>query len=599
MAEARMRVGRAARLLLLAALAWALWTLPQAARAGSTPAPPVDSDLGATLFGGGCSPTALHPALLDMLELVNPEWAPVVNGTTVDSTPVLVHGTVIGMHGDLGGDFPATHLRADVNYFVQLDPQDAARLGTGNGDGLLHFEWEAGVYPAFAWAGPGDRVVGLGRWIFDCGHPDPVPGSCAANPAQACVLDSDCRPPTCPTCSAADVCQGVHFRYSTELHPPQATAVIRLGRGAVLQERRHARAVPATRVDIYASPAGGGAGDRCVLSAAPSVGAIFAKQCFPLSQPVAPINSRDFVFDVPLPPRPPGARGPHALIVRRILRDAPGGVPAPLRIEHVLDGPSPHLHVSVLLTGDPSDPGAPLPTGFAGTILAGWRHSRTRLTHVRVTLEDVVVRNPLQRVTPVAPKLCDGTGPSCTSDADCSAGSSCLGIGPVKAWHLQAAVNGEWKELSGLKSVSAGEVIPEHLVWDQYLPEGGAVHFRVDGSARECVTEMYGKSIGEDLVELGLGTGLACLNSTEHSVGTVDASFPAPSFGAGAGSAIHEEVSVGGEGGTCSVTTSQQCVVDADCPAAETCNTTGGAMLVRYRIQRLEGREHSTGTDRD
>src|SRR6184192_270371 len=124
--------------------------------------------------------------------LVNPEWAPIVNGQIVNSDPVLVHGVVQGMHGDTSGDFPSTHLRADVNHFVLLDPEDSDRLATGNDDGLIHFEWEAGVYPAWAWAGTGDRVVGLGRWIFDCGHPGTVPGNCSATMSQQCVIDSDC-----------------------------------------------------------------------------------------------------------------------------------------------------------------------------------------------------------------------------------------------------------------------------------------------------------------------------------------------------------------------------------------------------------------------
>ncbi|TMA54801.1 MAG: hypothetical protein E6J75_13275, partial [Deltaproteobacteria bacterium] len=78
---------------------------------------PVNSDLAAAALGGGCYPTGIHPALLDMLVLVNPEWAPIVNGPIVSSDPVLVHGVVDGMHGDTSGDFPSTHLRADVNHF--------------------------------------------------------------------------------------------------------------------------------------------------------------------------------------------------------------------------------------------------------------------------------------------------------------------------------------------------------------------------------------------------------------------------------------------------------------------------------------------------
>ena len=45
--------------------------------------------------------------------------------------------------------------------------------------------------------------------------------------------------------------------------------------------------------------------------------------------------------------------------------------------------------------------------------------------------------------------------------------------------------------------------------------------------------------------------------------------------------------SIGGDGGTCSTTTSQLCVVDADCPMGETCNVTGGAFKLHYTITKL------------
>ena len=50
-------------------------------------AQPIDSDLADGRAGGGCYPTALAPSILDMLVLINPEWAPIVNGQTVDSVP--------------------------------------------------------------------------------------------------------------------------------------------------------------------------------------------------------------------------------------------------------------------------------------------------------------------------------------------------------------------------------------------------------------------------------------------------------------------------------------------------------------------------------
>src|SRR5216117_547901 len=139
-----------------------LGLLALALRAGAAVAAPVNSDLATAQLGGGCYPTGIHPAVLDMLVLVDPEWAPLLNGMTVASTPITVHGTVQGMHGDTSGDFPATHVRADVNHFVVLDAADADRLATGNVDGELHFEWEAGTYPAWAWAGTGDRIV---AWV--------------------------------------------------------------------------------------------------------------------------------------------------------------------------------------------------------------------------------------------------------------------------------------------------------------------------------------------------------------------------------------------------------------------------------------------------
>ena len=172
-------------------------------------AAPVNSDLAVAENGGGCYPTGIHPAVLDMLTLINPEWAPILNGQTVDSAPVLVHGTVQGMHGDTSGDFPATHIRADVNHFVALDPADADRLATGNDDLLLHFEWEAGAYPAWAWAGTGDRVVGLGRWIFDCGHPGPrrAPAPARARPDASSMATAPApRPAPASTSSTARSC---------------------------------------------------------------------------------------------------------------------------------------------------------------------------------------------------------------------------------------------------------------------------------------------------------------------------------------------------------------------------------------------------------
>src|SRR5262249_39058275 len=155
--------------------------------------------------------------------------------------------------------------------------------------------------PTWAWAGEGDRVVALGRWIFDCGHPAAKPRTCTDSKNVECTADGDCMPPLCATCGANERCDRTHYGYSSELHPPYATAVIREGRGQLLKSA----VAPATKVDVFVSPSGGGAGDKCVVThQMDDSDAIFTVDCYPLKAPLAKINSQDFVFDVPLPPKP-------------------------------------------------------------------------------------------------------------------------------------------------------------------------------------------------------------------------------------------------------------------------------------------------------
>src|SRR5262245_49736972 len=76
----------------------------------------IDSNLAAApatqLNGAGCYPVSIAPALLDMLVLINPEWAPVDVGMHLPpfSDPVTVHGTVNFAKINEGGDFPSDHV---------------------------------------------------------------------------------------------------------------------------------------------------------------------------------------------------------------------------------------------------------------------------------------------------------------------------------------------------------------------------------------------------------------------------------------------------------------------------------------------------------
>jgi hypothetical protein len=567
--------------------------LPMVAVLAARPvvAQPIDSDLADARTGGGCYTTALQPSILDMLTLINPEWAPIVNGQTVDADPVAVSGTVRKMHGDTGGDFPSTHALADVVMDVVVDPEHEDKVATGNDEEHeIAFEWETGKYPDWAWPGFGDRIYGLGRHIFDCGHTGARPGACSLTTSRMCVLDADCRPPVCTGCQATETCEGEHFGYSSELHPPHATAVIRQGRGAALSKKATARAVPATIADVWVSADGGGAGDRCVLTHTMSAAGQLTLECWPLQDPVAKINATDFTFTIPLPPKPAGTRKPRWRVLPAPASTDPtsanGGRAARLKVKKRLSDPVPSLDVTVRMTKKVR---GGLPTGFAGRIVTGWNDRSTALTHVRVTFSAVLVANDLQRAAPLVPRTCSIADTPCDIDADCPSGETCLGAGPVKGWRGQVAVNGEWRRFSGpeLDEVVDGSIVPQSIVVDQFLRAGGTLRIQGDAFARECIQTAYANSLATELQHFGLTKGLVCLGADEaHAAGKLDVTYPGPDFGAAAGTQTYETQSTGGEGGTCAITTDMLCVVDADCPG-ETCNTTGGAFRLRYTIDKV------------
>ncbi|HEY5676299.1 MAG TPA: hypothetical protein VIR81_05920, partial [Myxococcales bacterium] len=380
----------------------------------------VDSNLASVFNGGGCFPPTINAQGLDQLILVDPEWAPVVNGGSVASEPVVIHGSVVDSHGDRGGDFPVTHTQNDQNTFVQLDPADEGRLATGNGDGIFDLEWETGALPDWAWASPGDRIVARGRWIFDCGHPNPVPGTCANGP-RPCLSLLDC---------GGAACNGAVFNYRSEMHPPEAAAVLRPIRGDVLgTDDDDARAQLTTRADVFVSAFGGSAGDECVLTHRNSINALLGTNCYPLRSPAAHVNDSDFSFELPLPPRPRHSSEPVWRVERHATPSLPGQAPVPaeVAVEPVTGGAVPHLAVTVRMAH-----GAPLPTGFAATLVAGWRRPQdAELKHVRVTIEGVVVHDPLKAGGIVGHE--------------------------APGWRMQVSVNGDWRSLSGLAEVGPGD----------------------------------------------------------------------------------------------------------------------------------------------
>jgi hypothetical protein len=70
--------------------------------------------------------------------------------------------------------------------------------------------------------------------------------------------------------------------------------------------------------------------------------------------------------------------------------------------------------------------------------------------------------------------------------------------------------------------------------------------------------------------------------------GNIDVTHAGPDFGTGpGGSTDYETTSVGWHGGHSSMTTGLACVVSDDCPSGESCVTTGRAVTLRYRIERI------------
>jgi hypothetical protein len=462
----------------------------------------VDSNLASVFNGGGCFPPAINAQGLDQLILVDPEWAPVVNGGAVASEPVVIHGAVVDSHGDKGGDFPVTHTSNDQNTFVQLDPADEGRLATGNGDGLFDLEWETGALPDWAWPSAGDRIVARGRWIFDCGHPNPRPGTCSNSP-RPCLTLLDC---------GGAACNGTVFNYRSEMHPPEAAAVLRPIRGDVIAAGDdEPRPQLTTRADVFVSAFGGSAGDECVLTHRNSINELLGTNCYPLSRPAAHVNDSDFSFELPLPPRPRQSSGPVWRIDRHATPSLPGQVPvdAEVAVEAVTAAAVPHLVVTVRMAH-----GAPLPTGFAATVVAGWqRPQHAELKHVRLTIDGVLVRDPLKA----------GAVPG----------------HPAPGWRMQVSVNGDWRSLSGLENVGpadAGAFFPQTrpLAFDLFLGKTDTLRIAADGVSSNCVDTLFGQSLGADLARFGFDVGAAtvCLDAVAEDVGTANASFSWPRFGA-------------------------------------------------------------------
>lgn len=122
-----------------------------------------------------------RPSFANLTLVNSPEWVYVNHDPSVHfarGVTRVAHPTPV--------DQPGTHDWFDFNANLVPEPPyrylvaGSKAAGTNNfarGDvdaaeeyGRLHYEWEEGSLPKFAWPSDGDRTAVWGSWIWDCGH---------------------------------------------------------------------------------------------------------------------------------------------------------------------------------------------------------------------------------------------------------------------------------------------------------------------------------------------------------------------------------------------------------------------------------------------
>jgi hypothetical protein len=265
------------------------------------------------------------------------------------------------------GDLPFDHDWHDANFYVDYDipygdqadikniNSDANYTANANfldygpkevlhgpfpvpGQRLSEVEWDSSHFPETFWPTAGDRFWMMGRYIWDCGHPDP-PG------------------------------------YHTEIHPPTAVAFTRYAKD-ITGEAAPNTLTCQTRVYIHGKSG------------------IKHYDRFPLPDPAkfdnydSPVATRNYDFKIDLPLNNSPNREPFAKLV-----DLPYGGPAP--VFDLTEPGTVKVHYPLAL-GDPSPD-----RKFGAVIVSGWKTpvpDSPGFTKVKVEVEKIVIR---KRHTPL------------------------------------------------------------------------------------------------------------------------------------------------------------------------------------------------------
>lgn len=96
----------------------------------------------------------------------------------------------MGLRAAVAGPIHSWHTLYDWNYLVRVDRQYTylnSLVNIEKHDGLMECEWDTAFLPDWAWPQDGSRVWIVGRWIYDCGHPEAIGHKSEIHPPKAVV----------------------------------------------------------------------------------------------------------------------------------------------------------------------------------------------------------------------------------------------------------------------------------------------------------------------------------------------------------------------------------------------------------------------------
>jgi hypothetical protein len=392
------------------------------ALAAAKPAAPTSPDQPTT---DGCQRNANGVVFLK-----TPEWVYVYRSPTLRSASGIVRVSHLARD-----DAPGEHRSHDYNANLVPGAADryvlggdrAAKTGNFSGEGeelgRLHFEWESGVVPDFAWPTDGDRATLWGSWIWDCGHWTGDGGAITGE--------------------------------RTEFHPLTAMAV---SRRAPFEPR-----TTQSQTDVFISSHGTGARavEQCALSRKPISSTEYGpdyRACVQRDQRANIVHDAPqpvagkYSFFVPAPPRP--SRG--ARLTYRIAKRVAHSVGTE-RVRVTRTG----LAVTVTVAGRPTEA---KPLRYGKSFFASWTGAqRTRPTSLKVTFGTLTINR---------------ADPNRTDPPDPAGGKWNLYIDLNGYRQLL----NHW--IPGLKSVTDGRRLPINRTVRVNVPAGRSLNLLVSG--REC-----------------------------------------------------------------------------------------------------------------